>query len=377
MPLSDAKLRRLVEVTWDVAIETTFKARMKLIADAFRELVPYDMATSFIMDTMVMAGYASARASPALTLTPVESLFHLMPERHFFADNYPMEAAKIFAERYIQHDPVAPRATANPGTPIVLSRVIPKKLWGKEPFTGEFLPLIGMKHGVATAIPVREGLMTALSCWRSEKRKDFSKDDVKVEKVFQPIVARAALAALLAEKLAGSSDPPPTKPLRNGFALFEGSGELVKADAGGHQFLSKLARLPHGMDRVVADVLAVGRTKSTEESVERTILLADGSAVSVSATRVGREDAAVALLFQELTLGPDAAFGAAAARIGLSARECEVARMVVDGKGNKEIAFALEVSLETVKTHLKSVFRKAQVAGRAELVARLLGKTKV
>jgi DNA-binding CsgD family transcriptional regulator len=364
-------------VTWDVAIETTFKARMKLIADAFRELVPYDMATSFILDTkMLMAAFTPDRASPALALTPVENLFDLMPERHFFVDNYPMEAAKIFSERYIQHDPVAPRASANPGTPVVLSHVVPKKRWGKEPFTGEFLPLIGMKHGVATAIPIREGLMTTLSCWRSEKKKDFSKDDVKVVNVFQPIVARAALAALLAEKLARSSDPAPERTPRNGFALFEGSGELVKADAGGRQFLGKLAQVTHGMDKIVADVLAAGRSKSEEKSVDRTILLADESAVAVSATRVGPEGTSVAVLFQELTLGPDAAFGAAAARIGLSARECEVARMVVDGKGNKEIAFALKVSLETVKTHLKSVFRKAKVAGRAELVARLLGKQK-
>jgi ATP/maltotriose-dependent transcriptional regulator MalT len=51
----------------------------------------------------------------------------------------------------------------------------------------------------------------------------------------------------------------------------------------------------------------------------------------------------------------------------LSARELEVARLVVDRKTNREIAEELFVSLKTVEAHMRNLFRKLGVSSRAEV----------
>lgn len=53
---------------------------------------------------------------------------------------------------------------------------------------------------------------------------------------------------------------------------------------------------------------------------------------------------------------------------GLSTRELDVLRATAMGKSNKEIALALEISDQTVKHHLSSIFKKAGVTSRLELV---------
>ena len=55
----------------------------------------------------------------------------------------------------------------------------------------------------------------------------------------------------------------------------------------------------------------------------------------------------------------------------LTARELEVAMLVVDRRTNPEIAEALFLSPKTVETHLHNIFRKLDVASRVE-VARVV-----
>ncbi len=54
---------------------------------------------------------------------------------------------------------------------------------------------------------------------------------------------------------------------------------------------------------------------------------------------------------------------------GLTKREAEVLQVVSEGYSNREIAEALYVSEETVKSHLKSLYRKLSVSDRAEAIA--------
>jgi DNA-binding CsgD family transcriptional regulator/MFS family permease len=56
----------------------------------------------------------------------------------------------------------------------------------------------------------------------------------------------------------------------------------------------------------------------------------------------------------------------------LTAREQEVLQLILSGKSNREIAGALFISENTVKTHARSIFSKYDVSSRAELISTLL-----
>lgn len=56
-------------------------------------------------------------------------------------------------------------------------------------------------------------------------------------------------------------------------------------------------------------------------------------------------------------------------QLGLSQRESEVLSLLVDGLSNRVIAAQLVVGEETVKTHLRSIYRKLGVNDRAQAIA--------
>ncbi|MBB5517660.1 response regulator transcription factor [Amphiplicatus metriothermophilus] len=57
---------------------------------------------------------------------------------------------------------------------------------------------------------------------------------------------------------------------------------------------------------------------------------------------------------------------AALRSLGVTAREYEVLALLAEGRSNKEIARALAVSPNTVKTHVARLFEKLDVARRVE-----------
>lgn len=61
------------------------------------------------------------------------------------------------------------------------------------------------------------------------------------------------------------------------------------------------------------------------------------------------------------SVGPDAT-------LGLSGRQLDVLRLLVEGKPNKEICRVLSLSESTVKTHLSAIFRKLKVSSRTQAV---------
>lgn len=54
----------------------------------------------------------------------------------------------------------------------------------------------------------------------------------------------------------------------------------------------------------------------------------------------------------------------------LTDREREVLGLIAAGRGNAEIARALDISSKTVRNHVSNIFSKLQVVGRAEAIAR-------
>jgi DNA-binding CsgD family transcriptional regulator len=59
---------------------------------------------------------------------------------------------------------------------------------------------------------------------------------------------------------------------------------------------------------------------------------------------------------------------AAVASLGLSPRECEILALLASGRSNKELACALGISPNTVKTHVARIFEKLEVPNRVQAI---------
>lgn len=59
---------------------------------------------------------------------------------------------------------------------------------------------------------------------------------------------------------------------------------------------------------------------------------------------------------------------AAIRSLGLTARECEILELLASGQSNKELARALGISPNTVKTHVARVYEKLEVQRRVQAI---------
>ena len=102
------------------------------------------------------------------------------------------------------------------------------------------------------------------------------------------------------------------------------------------------------------------KSTSSDELVNAIQTVNDGKALL-------HPDATAQLLKEFVTLAQNKAKD-----YGLSNREMEVLQLLSEGKTNKEIAKALWISEQTVKTHVAHIFDKLGTSDRTETVARAL-----
>jgi DNA-binding NarL/FixJ family response regulator len=77
-------------------------------------------------------------------------------------------------------------------------------------------------------------------------------------------------------------------------------------------------------------------------------------------------------LAPSISITTSTALDAAAAQYRLSAREREIARLLIDGYAALNVAAVLELSENTVRTYVRRLYKKLNVSNRADLVCRLL-----
>jgi DNA-binding NarL/FixJ family response regulator len=77
-----------------------------------------------------------------------------------------------------------------------------------------------------------------------------------------------------------------------------------------------------------------------------------------------------AKLFRRASAEPFAANTLAQSALGITGRELEVLELLAAGQSNKEIARRLDVSPNTVKTHVTKLFGKLQARRRTEAILR-------
>ena len=97
--------------------------------------------------------------------------------------------------------------------------------------------------------------------------------------------------------------------------------------------------------------------KGARDLLQRALMTFDGLGAPVWSQRAQRELARIG--------------GRAPTSTALTPTEAQIARLVVEGKTNREVAEALFVSVHAVESNLKRIYRKLDVRSRTELARKL------
>jgi DNA-binding NarL/FixJ family response regulator len=132
------------------------------------------------------------------------------------------------------------------------------------------------------------------------------------------------------------------------------------------------ASLDHWVRDVGATVLALTRPLRPDLGT-RALQLGAAAALPLSASsttvRAVVRDALAGTLAEQNGASSSLHHHRLGAGAGLSPRETDVLREVVNGLGNDEIATLLHLSINSVKTYIRSAYRKAGVTTRAQAVS--------
>jgi DNA-binding CsgD family transcriptional regulator len=213
----------------------------------------------------------------------------------------------------------------------------------------------------------------ALTVYRTPGDPVFSADEVAFAQRIAPVLAEGARRALL---FGGARDPDgPDAP---GVVVLTPGWDVESATPGAERWIDALPGGDWAAGRLPPSVLAVAgraaravddRDDPREVPLTRVRTRSGAWAVLHGVTLVTAGERRVAVIVEPAHPGRIAPLLMAA--YGLTEREQEVTRLVLQGDATREIAARLVVSEHTVQQHMKAVFEKTGVRSRRDLVGKV------
>ncbi len=230
---------------------------------------------------------------------------------------------------------------------------------------------LGGDQELIAALRTRTGeVWGALGLYRSVDQPLFDDADKAFVRALAPHLAEGARRALL---LGQALDPDgPDAPA---MVVLDVDGRLASATAGVEELLE---RMPDGDEsRLPTAVLAVAARARERESLHPSIAVAmarvrttDGRwLVLHGASMVPADSGQVAVILAPAH--PARIHPLLASVYGLTGRERDVTRLVLEGSSTQQMADELVLSPHTVQQHLKSIFDKTGVRSRRDLVGKV------
>ena len=211
-----------------------------------------------------------------------------------------------------------------------------------------------------------------LGLYRGRGEKQFSADEIELLRVAAPALAEGVRRSLL---IGEARDPD--VPEAPGLLVITQKMEIESATPGSERWLSELpggsygGRLPAAVVSVAERALrtALGREQPGEVAIARVLSESGTWVVLHGATLVGDGKRRMAVIVEPAH--PARITPLLMAAYGLTEREQEVTRLVLQAASTSEIAERLVVSPHTVQEHLKNIFEKTGVRSRRDLVGKV------
>jgi DNA-binding CsgD family transcriptional regulator len=200
----------------------------------------------------------------------------------------------------------------------------------------------------------------------------FDDEDLAFVRAMSPVLAAGARSSLL---LGEATDPEGSD--APGLIVVTADWEIESATPGVERWLAELpdgdlvaGRLPSSVLAVAGRALRTARFPDAGDVAVSRVMSRSGRWIVLHGTSlVSSTSRRVAVIVEPAHPGRIAPLLMAA--YGLTDREQEVTRLVLQGNSTTEIADRLHVSANTVQQHLKSIFDKTGVRSRRDLVGKI------
>ena len=214
----------------------------------------------------------------------------------------------------------------------------------------------------------------AMALFRGTDDEPFDAEDVEFLTTLSASFARGVRAGMLTGLAEASHGGQPTGPA---VVIVGADDRVLQLSPGAEQWISRLAVFAGSADPFSAVSAMVGAARSYARG-ERTspprarLRTADGMWLVLHASTLsGLEDRSGEVVVTIEEARPPEIVALVVAAFDLTPRERDVTQLVLQGVDTKEMAATLHLSAYTVQDHLKSVFEKAGVRSRRELIARI------
>jgi DNA-binding CsgD family transcriptional regulator len=229
----------------------------------------------------------------------------------------------------------------------------------------------GVGDELMTVCRDRHGCWGSLELMRDDDDPHFSDDDARFLHELSPVLARLIRNELRAARPAPDQATLPPATLIVDAALRPTSWTPALRDW--------LSELPTGPDVLPPAVYELGTRVLTRRDAGHglparvRIRTRTGRWVTLEGAPLEGVDRGHAVITIRSATS-DEVFDLLASAYDLTRRERQLAALMLDGLGTKQLAAALCISPHTVQDHLKAIFAKTQLGSRRELAAQLAGR---
>ena len=234
-------------------------------------------------------------------------------------------------------------------------------------FRGYMAPRFGFSDELRMVFRARGLLWGALALYRGEGEAAFSGPDISRLMAVHDVITDAIRRTLFSSEPGGADLAP-----EPAVVIIDSNGQPREMTRTAHDRIADLGgwdngSLPAGLLAVAASARATAGVASSRTR------LGSGQWLTLRGAVLGGASDGPSVVVTIDLARPAELTGLTLIGRGLTAREQDIATLVVQGASTRAIATALHLSPHTVQDHLKSIFSKLGINSRRELIAQLHG----
>lgn len=238
----------------------------------------------------------------------------------------------------------------------------------------EFMvPHYGYRHEMRVLFRDRGQVWGAMAIFRADARDAFDEGEIALLADLSASLSVGVRVGLLT----GIAPLDAVAPRGPGVVIVDGQNRIQQVSAGTEERLAMLMTHDDGVlpDGIIGSLVSAARRFAAGDSPRPPrcrVRARDGMWLVLHATTMSSRDGSVGDVVVTIDEArPPEIVPLVVAAFDLTPRERMVTELVLQGVDTKEIATTMHLSTYTVQDHLKSVFTKADVRSRRELIARI------